>query len=242
MNHQTNILNEYDQILHCPTEILNFFDEFHQKLIREKTKSTKYDEIIVLFEKIFENKHNYDAKGLLKKFADVIKDNVIVFDRIMTKYDFVTTFVDNVKNNIRLYEHEWPAVYEWSQNIALNNKKQLLLHVPNSIFRSQDTIRFSHEVSSFDNKCIMYMHDGQYISYTGDDPVFAVIRLSKTPGDTKITITNHVEGDINTFTSRDVITMLFKKNNVFSFKWGALCHEKNLKDNTYISCIITITI
>jgi hypothetical protein len=243
MNHCTNnILNVYDEILHCPTETLNFLDELHQQLLLEKRNSAKYDEIISSLEKILENNNDADAQCLFLRFTHLMTTNKQVFDGIVKRYAFVKTFIDKVKDNIQLYETEWPSIYEWSQKVAMNNKKQLILHVPNSLVKARDFVPFSHQVASFDCKKVIHMHDGRYVSYIGNDPVFAVIRARNVPGDVQITVTNHTEGDINTFTSADVTTMLFKKNNILSFKWGSLCHEKNLKQNTYISCIITITI
>lgn len=242
MNHCTNILNVYNEILHCPTETLNFLDELHQHLLLEKTNSTKYDEIISSLENILETSNDADSRCLLSRFVSLMTRNKQVFDDIVKRCAFVKTFIDKVKSNISLYETEWPSIYEWSQKVAKNNKRQLLLHVPNSLVKARDFVPFSHQVASFDCKQIINMYDGRYVSYTGNDPVFAVIRVRNLHRDVQITITNHTEGDINTFTSADVTTMLFKKNNILSFKWGSLCHEKNLKQNTYISCIITITI
>jgi hypothetical protein len=240
---RANILNEYEKCLQCPTEILGFLDELYQNILLEKTRTAKNDEILYLFDKLFEPYDIENAKGKLAQIVNMSKANKLTFNKIENKYGFVAKIIDKVKHNISLYENEWPGIYEWSQKVQMNNKKQLFLHVPISLYKQGDPVCFSHEVSSFNNKNVLYMNGEGRIVYNDHEPVFGVIRVNKLPNDTHIRVVNHTEGDINALTvNKNMISMLFKKNSILSFTWGGLCHEKNLKENLYISCIISISL
>ena len=240
---KANILNECEKCLKCPTEMMGFMDQLYQNVLLENTRSAKNDEILYLFDKIFEPYDIANANTKLVHIVDINKANKLTFNHIENKYGSVLQLIDKVKNNIRLYENEWPCIYEWSQKVKMNNKKQLFLHVPISPYIQGERVRFSHEVSSFHNENILYMNDKGRIIYNGVEPVFGVIHINNLPDDTRVLVVNHTERDINTLTQDDnMITMLFKKNSVLSFTWGGLCHEKKLKENIYISCIISVSL
>lgn len=238
-----NIINGYETCLQCPTEILGFFDELHQEILQEKTRSAKNDEILYLLDKIFGSYDITNAKGKLTQVVNLSKANKLTFNQIEYKNFYVAKLIDKLKHNKSLYENKWPGIYEWSQKVQMNNKKQLLLHVPISVYKQGDVVKFSHEVSSFNNIDILYMKGDGRIVYTGQEPVFGVIRVNALPENRQIRVVNQTERDISSLSvNNDEITMLFKKNCVLSFTWGGLCPEKNLKDNLYISCIISISL
>lgn len=238
------ILDKYDNILECPSDIKTFLDKLYQENLYETVKSARFDQVLDILDKSIDI-NTSDVRTIEDKIAEFVrlyKHDLRVFDNIGKQYECVKRFVDKIKRNIQLYQGEWPHVLAWNEKVVQNNSDEVLIHVPLSRVSQGDTLFISQVIATSSSQQYLWeMKDCTHVIYKGD-PVFVTFKMLQGPDEKTILVINHTEGDIKKFTKASIISLLVLKNNILSFKWNGLCPEKKLKEYDDMSCIISIKI